>query len=91
MTQFEIAVKWDMDTMIAEGKMVAVETTSSYCSTLYLIGMKDENGNYPYIAYDYEEGCYCGMGIVTPEEYADHYSEAKAEGVKIWESEEDDE
>lgn len=90
MTQFEIAVKWDMDTMIAEGKMVAIETTSSYYSTLYIIGTEDENGDYPYIAYD-EEGRYYGMGIVTPEDYADHYNEAIAQGVKIWEREEDDE
>lgn len=89
MKQFEAAVKFDVSPMIAEGKMVAVETTSSYCSTLYLIGMKDEDGNFPYIAYDYDDGHYCGMGIVTPEEYADHYNEAKVEGVKIWESEDD--
>lgn len=91
MTQFEIAVKFDMDTMIAEGKMVAVETTSSYCSTLYIIGIEDKNEGYPYIAYNNERGQYCGMGMVTPEEYADHYNEAIAQGVKIWESEEDDE
>jgi hypothetical protein len=89
MKQFEAAVKFDVSSMIVEGKMVAVETTSSYCSTLYLIGMKDEDGNFPYIAYDYDNGCYCGMGIVTPKEYADHYNEAKVEGVKIWESEDD--
>jgi len=87
MTQFEIAVKWDMDTMIAEGKMVAIETTSSYCSTLYIIGMEDEDGNYPYIAYDHEDGRYYGMGIATLEEYADHYNEAIVQGVKIWERE----
>lgn len=90
MTQFEVAVKWDMDTIIGEGKMVAIETTRSYCPTLYIIGAEDTNGNYPYITYD-EEGKYCGMGMVTPEEYADHYNEAIAEGVKIWESEENDE
>lgn len=91
MTQFERAIKWDMTAMIAEGKMVAVETTSSYCPTLYLIGMEDEDGNYPYVTYDDDDGLYCGMGVVTPEEYADHYNEAIAQGVKIWEKEENDE
>jgi hypothetical protein len=69
--------------------MVAVETTSSYCSTLYIIGIEDKNEGYPYIAYD-EEGKYCGMGMVTPEEYADHYNEAIVQGVKIWERKEND-
>lgn len=90
MTQFEIAVKFDMDTMIAEGKMVAVETTSSYCSTLYIIGIEDEVEGYPYITYD-KEGDYCGMGMVTPKEYADHYNEAIVQGVKIWERKDIDE
>lgn len=90
MTQFEVAVQFDMSTMIDEGKMVAVETTSSYCPTLYIIGTENKYGDYPFITYD-EDGHYCGMGIVTPEEYADHYSEAIAEGVKIWEREDMDE
>lgn len=90
MTQFEQAIKLDMLTMIEEGKMVAVEITSSYYPTFYIIDTEDKYGNYPYIVYD-EEGCYVGMGMCTTEEYLDHYSEAKAENVKIWESEEDDE
>lgn len=90
MTQFEVAVQFDMSTMIDEGKMVAVETTSSYCPTLYIIGTEDKDGDYPFIAYT-EEGDYCGMGMATPEEFADHYNEAKVEGVKIWEREENDE
>lgn len=90
MTQFEVAVQFDMSTMIAEGKMVAVDTTSSYCPTLYIIGIEDEVEGYPYITYD-EKGDYCCMGMVTPKEYADHYNEAKEEGVKIWEREDIDE
>ena len=49
--------------------------------------MEDEDGNYPYIAYDHEDGRYYGMGIATLEEYADHYNEAIVQGVKIWERE----
>lgn len=90
MTQFEIAVECDIDTMIAEGKMVAIEKTSSFCPTLYLIDMEDEDGNFPYIAYDYYDGVYCGMGMVTPEEYTEHYKEALLMGAKIWEREEDE-
>lgn len=90
MTQFEIAVECDIDTMIAEGKMVAIEETSSFCPTIFLIGMEDGDGNFPFIAYDYYDRSYCGMGVVTPEEYAEHYKEALLMGAKIWEREEDE-
>lgn len=87
MTQFEQAV-FLMREQIKQGNVVVVGETSSFLATIYIL---PEYLNDDYIYITYEDGQYKAMDSCNWEEMHQHYDEAKAESVKIWESEEDDE
>lgn len=87
MTQFEQAV-FLMREQIKQGNVVVVGETSSFLATIYIL---PEYLNDDHIYITYEDGQYKAMDSCDWAEMQEHYDEAKAEGVQIWESEEDDE
>lgn len=86
MTQFEKALI-NLSDLINEGKVVAVGETPSYLATIYFISQNSDD-KYMYITF--YQGEYEGVNECTFEDYKDHYDEAKAESVEIWESEGND-
>lgn len=87
MTQFEKAIL-SMNNLIQGGQVVVVGETSSYLATMYFIPFNADE-EYAYITF--EDGAYKSVSSCEWDEMQEHYDEAKAEGVEIWESEEDDE
>lgn len=87
MTQFEKAV-FLVREQIEEGKVIAVEETSSFLATIYVIPYNPKD-DHLYVTY--KGGAYEDMHSCSRAEMREHYDEAKAEGVKIWEREENDE
>lgn len=87
MTQFEKAI-FNMQYLIEQGKVIAVGETSNYLATIYIL---PEYINDDHIYITYKDGQYKTMVSCDWAEMYEHYDKAKAEGVKIWESEEDDE
>lgn len=87
MTQFEKAI-FNMQYLIEQGKVIAVGETSSFLATIYIL---PEYVNDDHIYITYEDGQYKAMDSCDWAEMQEHYDEAEAEDVKIWESEEDDE
>lgn len=86
MTQFEKALI-NLSDLIDTGNVVAIGETSSYLATIYFIPLYPNDGAY----ITFADGVYHSAGSCSNEEYQDHYDEVKAEGVQIWESEDNDE
>ncbi len=87
MTQFEKAV-FLVREQIEQGKVIAVEETFSFLATIYIIPC---NTNDDVLYVTYKDGTYEAMHSCSYEEMREHYDEAKAQSVKIWEREENDE
>lgn len=85
MTQFEQAILTMND---LDGKVIVVGETSSYLATMYFMPF-NTGDECMYISFI--KDAYDTVGSCEWNEMQEHYDEAKAEGVKIWESEDNDE